>query len=193
MREYDLIADWYRRDRTQSIGVAESLAAVASLPRGSRVLDLGCGNGSPISEALAGARYRVVGLDSSAGMLARFRRNLPRIPVVRGDCRVCPFSDALFDAAISWGMLFHLTPRDQSIAFASVARILKPGAPFLFTAAEIPDIAADDPGITGTLNGVTFRYFAVRDYRTLIAPHGFEIEKVYGDPGIATYYFARRR
>lgn len=122
MHEYDLIADWYPRDPAQSIGVAESLAAVASLPRGSRVFDFGCGNGSPSSDALAGTAYRIVGLDSSAGMLARFRRNLSRIPVVRGDCGVCPFSNALFDAAISRGMLFHRTPRDQSIAFASVSR-----------------------------------------------------------------------
>ena len=193
MREYDLIADWYRGDRSRSIGVREALAAVASLPRGARILDLGCGNGSPITDALLTAGYRVVGLDSSRGMLERFRVNLPDTPAVRGDSRTCPFADGVFDAAVSWGMLFHLEPRDQAAAFAAVSRVMKPGAPFLFTAAEIPEVRPDDLGITGTMNGVTFRYYAVADYRTLIGEHGFELENVYDDPGVSTYYFSRKR
>lgn len=193
MREYDLIADWYRSDRSRSIGVKEALAAVASLPRGSRILDVGCGNGWPITDALVTAGYRLVGLDSSQGMLERFRRNLPSTPAVRADSRACPFLDDAFDAAVSWGMLFHLEPRDQSTTFAAVSRVLKAGAPFLFTAAEIPEAPGDHPGITGTMNGVTFRYYAVQDYRTLIARHGFELENVFDDPGVSTYYFARKR
>ena len=193
MLEYDLIADWYRRDRSRSIGVRETLTAVGSLAHGSRILDLGCGNGSPIADALVTAGYRVVGLDSSGGMLERFRVNLPNTPAVRGDSRTCPFVDGVFDAAVSWGMLFHLEPRDQAAVFAAVSRVLTPGAPFLFTAAEIPDVPPDDLGITGTMNGVTFRYYAVADYRTLIGEHGFELENVYDDPGVSTYYFSRKR
>jgi hypothetical protein len=90
-------------------------------------------------------------------------------------------------------MLFHLEPRDQATTFAAVSRVLKPGAPLLFTAAEIPDVPANDPGITGTMNGVTFRYFAIADYRSLIGDSGFELEHVYDDPGVSTYYYARKR
>ncbi|HKH72110.1 MAG TPA: class I SAM-dependent methyltransferase [Vicinamibacterales bacterium] len=193
MREYDLISDWYSRDRSGAIGVREALSIVASLGRGSRILDLGCGNGWPLTDALVNAGYRLVGLDSSRGMLNRFRVNLPNTPAVRADSRACPFLDGVFDAAVSWGLLFHLEPRDQARTFAAVSRVLKPGAPFLFTAAEIPDVPADDPGITGTMNGVTFRYYAVGDYRTLIAEYGFELENVYDDPGVSTYYFSRKR
>ena len=94
----------------------------------------------------------VIGLDSSAGMLARFRVNLPGTLIVRGDARHCPFVDGGFDAAISWGMMFHLTPTDQAAVFASVSSALKPSAPFLFTATEIDGV--DNTGITGTMNGV---------------------------------------
>jgi len=193
VREYDLIADWYRGDRSRSIGVHEALTAVASLARGARILDLGCGNGWPITDALVSAGYRVVGLDSSRGMLERFRLNLPNTPAVRADSRACPFFDGVFDAAVSWGMLFHLEPRDQATTFAAVSRVLKPGSPFLFTAAEIHDVPANDPGITGTMNGVTFRYYAVKDYRVLIAAHGFDLVNVHDDPGVSTYYYARKR
>ena len=55
MWEYDLIADWYPSDRGISVGVKEALTAVAPLPSASRVLDVGCGNGFPITDALVKA------------------------------------------------------------------------------------------------------------------------------------------
>jgi SAM-dependent methyltransferase len=129
-------------------------------------------------------------LDSSAGMLARFRVNLPGTLIVRGDARRCPFVDGSFDAAISWGMIFHLPPADQAAVFASVSRALKPSAPFLFTAAEIAGV--DNTGVTGTMNGVTFRYYAVPSYRNLIDEHGLILVNIHDDPGVSTYYFTRK-
>src|SRR4051794_9820772 len=93
-------------------------------------------------------------------MLPAFRANLPDTPVVRGDARQCPFAEGCFDAAVSWGMMLHLPPGDQASALAGIWRMLKPGAPFLFMAAEIAD--AEDAGITGTMNGLTFPYYASR-------------------------------
>jgi SAM-dependent methyltransferase len=192
VKEYDSIADWYPSDRGRIAGVPEALRAVASLPPGSRILDLGCGNGLPLTNALLNSGFRVVGLDSSRRMLERFRLNLPDAPVVRGDSRECPFADRVFDGAISWGMIFHLTSRDQAQAFASIARVLKPAAPFLFTAGEVPGLAGDDPGITGTMNGVTFNYFAVADYRSFLIPYGFELVDASVDAGENKYFFARK-
>jgi hypothetical protein len=90
---------------------------------------------------------------------------------VRGDVRQGVFSTAAFDAAVWWDMLFHLPRIDHAAAFARVSRTLKPGAPLLFTAAEVD--GADDVGVTGAMNGVTFYYYAVLGYRRLIAEHGF--------------------
>ena len=190
MREYDLIADWFPTDRGRTVGVVEALAIAATLPVRSCILDVGYGNGVPVTEALVNAGYPVVGLDSSAGMLARFQANLPGTSVVRGDARQCPFVNGGFDGAISMGMMFHLSRDDQAAAFASVSRVLKPGAPFLFTAAEIEE--ADDAGITGTMNGVMFHYYAVPSYRALTAEHGLLLVDVQDDPGVATYYLTRK-
>jgi len=190
MHQYDLIANWYATDRSRTIGVAEALAMAATLPAHSLILDLGCGNGVPIAHALVNAGHRAIGLDTSSGMLALFRHNLPDTPVIRADARRLPFAPAQFDAAISWGMLFHLPVADQSAVFENVSRALKPGAPFLFTATEIPGATA--PGITGQMNGVTFPYYAVPSYRTLLAVHGLVVVGVHDDPGISTYYLARK-
>ena len=190
MLEYDLIADWYASDRGSRVGVAEALAVAATLPANARILDVGCGNGVPITQALVNAGHRVMGLDSSAGMLAHFRIKLPATPAVRADVRACPFASGSFDAAVSWGMMFHLPRGDQNAALANVSRVLAPGAPFLFTGTEIK--GADESGITGTMNGVTFRYYAVSNYRTLLAAHGMVLVDVHDDPGVSTYYLARK-
>lgn len=42
------------------------------------------------------------------------------------------------------------------------------------------------------MHGVTVRYYAAPDYRALIAAHGFELLDVYDDPGVSTYYYARK-
>ena len=157
--------------------------------RGARVLDIGCGNGLPITRTLLDAGHHVIGLDSSREMLARFRANLPATPVIRGLVQTSAFADEVFDAAVAWGVMFHLTHDDQAKAIASVSRVLRAGAPFLFTAGDVDDV---DGGITGTMNGVTFHYYAVPSYRTLIAEHGLVLVHVYDDPGVSTYYLARK-
>ncbi len=41
-----------------------------------------------------------------------------------------PFFETTFAAVIAWGVLFHLTPRDQELAIAKVARCLVPADAF---------------------------------------------------------------
>ena len=190
MHEYDLIADWYATQRTDETGVPEAVAMASSLANGSLILDLGCGNGIPISRALLDAGHRVIGIDSSYEMLRRFQSNFPAVPVVRGLVQDSAFVAESFDAAISWGVLFHLRRPELVKALTAVSRILKPGASFLFTGGD----ADAEPGIEGTMNGVTFRYFAGSDesHRTLLMEHGFALLDIHTDSGDNTYYLARK-
>jgi SAM-dependent methyltransferase len=189
MREYDLIADWYARQRSGPVGVPEAVAMASSLPTRSLILDLGCGNGIPISRALLDAGHHVIGIDSSHEMVRRFKANFPAVAVVQGLVQDCGFVRGSFDAAISWGVLFHLRRQDLVKVLAAVARILKPGGLFLFTGGD----ADAEPGIEGTMNGVTFRYYAGSDesHRTLLQEHGFELLDIHTDSGNNTYYLAR--
>jgi 16S rRNA G527 N7-methylase RsmG len=75
MREYDLITDWYPSDRGRSVGVREGLAAVASLPREARILDVGCGNGFPITDALVSREVYFDRLDRGSKATAAFLRS----------------------------------------------------------------------------------------------------------------------
>jgi SAM-dependent methyltransferase len=140
--------------------------------------------------ALLDAGHRVIGLDSSGQMLARFRVNFPDIPVIRGVVQTCGFACNSFDAAIAWGVMFHLDQPDQVRAIASVSRILKTGAPFLFTSGDVDGRVP----IEGTMNGVAFRYwsFSVEDYRHVLSEHGFTLSDVHQDSGGNTYYLAQK-
>lgn len=190
MREYDAIAEWYASERHAATGVPEVTAFAASLQPGSRVLDIGCGNGLPLTDVLVNAGHRVVGLDSSLEMLMRFRCNLPETPIVRGLVQACSFRDAAFDAAHAWGVVFHLTRDDQMRAIANMSRVLRPAAPFLFTAGDVDGAE----GIT-TMNGVAFHYysFSVDQYRDVLSERGFDLIDVHKDNGQNTYYLASKR
>jgi ubiquinone/menaquinone biosynthesis C-methylase UbiE len=144
VREYDLIAGWYASERDDQTGVPEATALASSIPRGALCLDVGCGNGVPISRALLSAGHRVVGLDSSSAMLARYKQNCPEASAVRGIVESCPFADGVFDAAVAWGVMFHLTPEHAIRAIANISRILKRGAPFLFTSGNEDCFAAKE-------------------------------------------------
>ena len=47
------------------------------LPRGARLLDLGCGTGRPVAEFLLRQRYAVTGVDQAEDLLALARERLP--------------------------------------------------------------------------------------------------------------------
>jgi SAM-dependent methyltransferase len=190
MHAYDLIADWYASERSDQTGVAEVMALASSVPRSGRVLDIACGNGVPITRAPLNAEYRVVGFDTSANMLARFRVTCPAALAIRGCVIACPLANGMFDAAVAFGVLFHLTQPEQVQAIANVSRVLKAGAPFLFTSG---DADGQDPRVE-MMNGVEFHYysFTVEDYRRILDEHGFTLTSFHTDERGNSYYLAAK-
>jgi SAM-dependent methyltransferase len=102
---------------------------------GKRVLDLGCGGGE---NAVAFARQgaHVIGLDASAGQLARGKRlaeaNEVRVEWHRSDAADLAFLRAdSIDVAFASGLLSEIEDIDR--LFRQVHRLLRPGAPFVFS------------------------------------------------------------
>ncbi len=190
LHEYDLIADWYVAERHGPIGVPETEALVAALPAGAAVLDVGCGPGLPLTKVLVDAGCNVTGLDSAPRMLEHFHRNFPDLPTICAAIQDCDLSGREFDAAMSWGMMFHLPHHDQRRAIANIASALKPGGLFLFTSADVDGSKQGEP-----MNGVPFHYysFTVEGYRTLLNDHALTLEDVHKDHGNNCYYLARKR
>ena len=189
MYEYDLIADWYATERRAPTGVPELEALVARLPVGAAVLDVGCGNGIPLTSLLVAAGCTVLGIDSSPRMLERFRRNCPGTPFICGPIQSADLHGRTFDAAVAWGVIFHLPHDEQRSAIAKIASVLSPGGLLLFTSGDQDGEKEGDP-----MNGVPFHYwsFSVDGYRELLRANGLTLLDVQRDTGQNIYYLARR-
>ena len=116
----------------------------ATFGRSIDVLDLGCGTGRYF-HALAGVR-RLVAIDVSRAMLERAHQPVggvaaEELTLVESDFLSHDFPPASFDLVYAIGVLAEHSPLDRSIA-TRVARWLKPGGRFAFTAVD-----ADSPSI----------------------------------------------
>lgn len=96
----------------------------AAVPRGAKVLDVGCGTGEMAAQ-LMGRGYEVWGLDLAEPMIryARDRNASDRFEV--GDIEHIPFADNTFDAAVCLGVIEYLDTDEQ--ALREIWRVLKPG------------------------------------------------------------------
>jgi SAM-dependent methyltransferase len=106
--------------------------------RGGRVVDLGCGSGI-WAAALCRAGYDVVGVDTSAAMLALARRRAPRATFRRGsllDASIPP-CDAVtsLGECLSYAFDSRAGKRALPALFRRVHRALRPGGLFVFDVA----------------------------------------------------------
>jgi len=90
------------------------------IPKGSRILDYGCGDGLDLHCFHALGYSRAIGIDRSQGLLAA----VADAPVVLGDAERTPFGDGSFDAVYVNAVLHHLR---FERALAEIRRILRPG------------------------------------------------------------------
>jgi len=130
---YELVAERFMASRNQDMGVATVRDWSRTLPPGSSVLDLGCGYGAPVSQALIDEGFAVFGIDASAKMIAAFRA---RFPVAQAECAAVEqsaFFSRQFDAAVAVGLMFLLPLEVQAVVIRKVAKALNPGGKFMFT------------------------------------------------------------
>ena len=94
-----------------------------------RVLDLGCGTGELARLLLAQwPALWVVGVDVSAGMLARGAAKLrsnPHVHFLAASVTALPCADASFDAVVTTNAFHYF--RDPARACAEMLRVLRPG------------------------------------------------------------------
>lgn len=90
------------------------------------VLDAGCGPGQA-TRALADLGLAPVGLDLAPGMLREARWLFPGLPFVAGSMLALPVGDASLAGAVALYSVIHLPPEARPVAFAELARAIRPG------------------------------------------------------------------
>jgi SAM-dependent methyltransferase len=146
-------------------GLREAEAGLLGDVRGRRVLELGCGAASG-ARWLRGAGAEVVAMDLSAGMLRQASeasgRSGVRVPLVQADALALPFAPDSFDIVFT---AFGAVPfvADSGAVMREVARVLRPGGPWVFSITHpMRWVFLDEPDERGLL--AVNSYFDRRPY-----------------------------
>lgn len=135
---YETIAEDFSRTRGK---FWEELLFVRDLiPKGARLLDIGCGNGrflgAPLDETID-----YTGVDFSEGLIEVARERYgarAKTSFVVGDALTLPFPDHSFDTAVSFAVLHHIPSRAYRVRFLrEAARVTKPGGMIIITAWDV--------------------------------------------------------
>ncbi|MFJ9852093.1 class I SAM-dependent methyltransferase [Streptomyces sp. NPDC101150] len=158
------------------------------VPVTARVLDYGCGYGR-LTAQLAGLGYRSVrGVDFSAALVERGRREHPGADLMRWSGFPLPFGDGAFDAALLFAVLTCVPQdADQREIVGELGRLVRPGGVLYLS--DVP--LQSDPlnreryeyfagrfgtyGVFGTPDGGVFRHHPPEWLRGLVRPAGFSV------------------
>lgn len=131
---WEQVAGQFMAIRSDSGAALVSKWALAHLPPAGSIVDVGCGSGAPIAEALVAQGFAVFGIDASPTLIGAFRRRFPDTHTVCEPAQDSAFFHRRFDGAIAVGLLFLLAAEDQRAVLQGMAKTLLPGGRLLFSA-----------------------------------------------------------
>jgi SAM-dependent methyltransferase len=159
------------------------------LPQRAKILDVGCGGGSPVASHMVAQGFRVTGVDSSPTLISLCRSRMPDQEWIVGDMRSLALGRR-FDGILAWDSFFHLRHKDQEVMFPIFAAHAAPGTLLMFNAGfghgEGIGTYRGDPLYHASLDAI--------EYEGLLADCGFElIEHSINDPakGGRIFWLAR--
>lgn len=88
-----------------------------------KILDVGCGRHSFVSEVIKSQKFDAVGLDIFEPNVKEAKNNKVYRDVVVGDARQLPFKNRQFDLSVSIEVLEHLDKEDGEKALAEFERV----------------------------------------------------------------------
>lgn len=144
------------------------------LPSGSRVLELGCGNGKTLS-AMLQRGWDVTAIDFSVRAVTLSRAHTGSMEssnICVADARILPFASGTFDAVVAVHLLSHLDTNDQASAAAEAVRVIKNGGILYFAGFSVEDFrsgngSAVDEGTVMRGSGICTHYFTEAEIQDL--------------------------
>ncbi|KJY43340.1 methyltransferase type 11 [Streptomyces sp. NRRL B-1568] len=158
------------------------------VPLNARVLDYGCGYGRLLAELDALGHADVQGVEPSAALVARCRKENPGLRITRAESLPLPFTDASFDAALLFAVLTSVPQEEErERAVAELARLVRPGGVLYVSDVPLQTDEASieryrtgeaETGVYGTFrmpDGGVFVHQRPEDFHALLERHGFAV------------------
>lgn len=183
---YEEVAKLFMSERDSLTGVSTVRQWSRTLVRGSSILDLGCGHGVPISQALIEDGFTVYGVDASASLMESFRK---RFPSAHAECSAfedSAFFRRTFDAVVAVGLMFLLHLDVQCLLIRKVKQALNSKGQFLFTSPKEKCIWQD---ILTHRESVSL---GAQCYREVLQAEGLILVGEMSDEGNNHYYSVRK-
>jgi len=108
----------------------------AKVGQGDRFLDVGCGPGAALIEAVRAGAV-AAGIDPSPSMVERAARRAPEADVRVGSAEEIPFGDDVFTVAVNVASFHHWADRDGGLE--EIRRVLVPGGRLYVMEGKIGD------------------------------------------------------
>ena len=173
---YDAIGETFAEWRERIVGDPRDEwqdDLVARLADGARVLELGCGAGTPETKRLA-QRFRLMGVDISPKQVERARAAIPAAEFLCADFTDLELPDGSFDAVVSFYAFNHVPRELLAPLLRDIRGWLVPGG-WLLTAFGQSDL----PEWTGEWLGAPtfFSGYPPETNSLLVREAGFRIER----------------
>jgi ubiquinone/menaquinone biosynthesis C-methylase UbiE len=134
-RGYDELAETYAAKRSvdeREVAILDEL--LGSPSEMVRILDAGCGQGTPVLRRLCD-EATTVGVDFSREQLRIAAEDVSTARLVHGDMTHLPIQDNVFDAVTAFNSLIHIPLSDHPTVIEEFARVLRPGGTVLLSEA----------------------------------------------------------
>ncbi|OIO27003.1 hypothetical protein AUJ14_00730 [Candidatus Micrarchaeota archaeon CG1_02_55_22] len=152
------------------------------LPKDSRVLEVGCGNGKNVS-ALCHRGFELYAVDSSPKAVELTERVVKQLGG-EADCRAMDvrsleFVNGFFDAVVCFHVLGHLLSDERVAAAGECVRVLKPGGKLYFKEFGLKDFRCGkgtlvEEGSFRRRTGIVTHYFSLDEAGALFTRLGLE-------------------
>jgi cyclopropane fatty-acyl-phospholipid synthase-like methyltransferase len=192
----DRYAHWIREEVRGAPTAQWVERLLVLLPRGSDVLELGCGDGG-LAERFLAAGHRYVGVDLSRTQLERARALVPEARFVQADYTKLEREPASADAVAAIFTIPHVPREEHPGLFALIASWLRPGGFLLASLGTSDNAGRKQEDFLGA--PMFFSGFDAETNRQLLRDAGFDLleeEVVTQDEGVegkATFFWVIAR
>lgn len=164
-RGYDALSTRYRADSADAGQYAPWIAELlATLSSESRVLDLGCGCGVPVSRDLSAYGHIVTGVDVSDVQIERARRLAPDATFIRADATQLQLPPQSYDVVVALYSIIHMPLAAQPLLLRAIADWLVPHGLLVlsagwraWTGAQTDWLGGDTPMWWSHVDAATYR------------------------------------